>query len=311
MLFGAESALAVKASEEAARLIRPNDVVGSLGSDMFGEEINHYSGSLSFRHADISLPGNDDLPMLVGRRYTVEGTGPFGGGASRFGGLFGDWDIDLPVIHGTYAASGAQGIRGFKVRASVKSPPESESLTTDVVDPRSGESDARCSQFGPPPDYKGMPLQSYAIFSSWDYWHGINLYVPGAGDREILRRSPQNTLAPGGQIASYPLVTTDQWQFKCLPTLANGEPGEGFDARSPSGMTYRFDWLVYRSADALFKSGLDTASFGSEGENVIIDPWAGTLARAQALIYPTRITDRFGNYVALNWSGAKLLSMVA
>lgn len=57
-----------------------------------------------FRHTDISLPGNDDLPMSVGRRYTVEGTGAYGGGASKFGGgLFGDWSIHLPVIHGTFA----------------------------------------------------------------------------------------------------------------------------------------------------------------------------------------------------------------
>ena len=136
------------------------------------------------------------------------------------------------------------------------------------------ESDARCSQFGPPPDYKGLPLSTYVVFSSWDYWHGTNLYVPGAGDREILKRSPQNALAPGGQVSNYPLVTTDHWQFGCLPTLANGEPGEGFLARSPSGVTYRFDWLVYRPVDGIFKS--DSASVSStNGDESNINPIHG------------------------------------
>lgn len=119
MLAALDPVRATRPSEEAHRLVHPNDVVGALGSDEFGEEINHYTGSLSFRQSDIALPGNDRLPMTVGRRYTVEGTGPFGGGASRFGGgLFGDWDIDLPVIHGTFAASGVQGGRGFKVKTT-------------------------------------------------------------------------------------------------------------------------------------------------------------------------------------------------
>ena len=307
MLLGCESALAVKASEESHRLVRPNDVVSSLGAATFGEEINHYSGSLSFRHTDISLPGNDDLPMSVGRRYTVEGTGAYGGGASKFGGgLFGDWDIDLPVIHGTFAASGAQGVRGFKVLVVQGGPVESAVGTGE-----SGASDARCTKFGPPPDYKGLPLSSYVIFSYFDYWHGINLYVPGAGDQEILKRSSQNTSAPGGQVSSYPLVTQSHWQFSCLPTLANGEPGEGFLARSPSGMTYRFDWLVYRQADTLSKSDSSGGVTNLDGSNINPDPWTAHLARSQALLYPTRITDRFGNAVTLNWSGSKLLSMSA
>src|SRR5690606_5382631 len=64
--------------------------------------------------------------------------------------------------------------------------------------------------------------------------------------------------------------------------------------------------------DGIFKSDSASASSGNGDEsNINPDPWSATLARVQALLYPTRITDRFGNSLTLNWSGSKLISMIA
>lgn len=61
---------------ESHKLIRANDTVGSLGVDLFGDEVNLYSGALSFAAVDVDLPGNDDLPMRIARKFSVPGGHP-------------------------------------------------------------------------------------------------------------------------------------------------------------------------------------------------------------------------------------------
>ena len=164
---------------ESHKLIRAYDTVGSLGVDLFGDEVNLYSGALSFAAVDVDLPGNDDLPMRIARKFSVESFGGARSSALYLAGAFGDWELDLPMIHGTFSE-----LDGF-------------------------------------PD---------GFFSSHEFWHGTSLYVPGIGDQEILHRSSVNMLAPGGDVAAYPLVTRDHWQIACTVVLQNGgESGTGRD----------------------------------------------------------------------------------
>ncbi len=44
-----------------------------LGADLFGDKLNYYNGSLEFVQIDVSLKGNNALPMSVGRRLVTGG----------------------------------------------------------------------------------------------------------------------------------------------------------------------------------------------------------------------------------------------
>lgn len=202
---------------EQYKLIKAPTAVGKLGTDLFGDRINYYNGSLEFVQQDVSLPGNSALPVSVGRRFAV-------GDKHLTDGMFREWDIEIPHIHGTFS-------KEF------------------------GWQPQRCSSFGQPPDVGN----GQTTFRSFEYWHGNYLYVPGAGEQEVLKRSASNTNVPSDGLAT-PLVTKNHWAIRCLPALASAIPGtpseetgEGFLAISPDGTQYRFDWLVVRAAGTLSK----------------------------------------------------------
>lgn len=299
------SALAQETStyQQQGKLIRAPRDVARLGADLFGDKVNLYTGALEFVHNDISLPGNNALPVSVGRRLVV-------GQEGNDNALFGKWDIEIPHLHGVFAMQGGWA-------AGLGTVPGN-----------------RCSAFGEPPTKSG----SYGSNSTWrgtEYWHGSFLYVPGAGDQEILRRNPSYTQAPGGDTAGYPLVTRNNWAFRCLPALAAGntQSGEGFIAISPDGTQYRFDWMITRGLPILTKSNAgpaaaraardeaasagsaaarvereeagsaDSARIGDIGEspNAIA---GNALARVEVWILPTLVTDRFGNTVTYTYDPA-------
>jgi RHS repeat-associated protein len=224
------------------QITRGSQNITTLGADLMGDKVNLYNGALEFNQTDVSLPGNNALPVAVARRHVA-------GRDRMIQGEFGDWDLDVPQMHGVFAAAtGWVGSTG----------------TT-----------ARCTNYGPPPTYVASAT---AFWYAEEFWQSNFMSIPGFGNQEILRRSAANTLAPSdGQ--SYPLVTRDHWQIRCLPSLINGA-GEGFIALSPEGTQYRFDWLATRSQPTLrFSTG-------------------APLARAEVRLRATLVTDRFGNTVS-------------
>ncbi|MDP3086455.1 MAG: hypothetical protein Q8N44_22520, partial [Rubrivivax sp.] len=191
------------------QLTRASQNITSLGAELMGDRVNLYTGALEFQHGDISLPGNSALPVALGRRHTV-GRDPI------VQGEFGDWDLDVPHIRGVFPTA-----RGWKTMNG---------------------STARCSNYGPQADFI---LSGTAFWYAEEFWQGNHMAIPGAGSQELLLRSYANTLMPSdGQ--NYPVVTRDNWQLRCLPSVANG-PGEGFVALAPDGTQYRFDWMVTRT----------------------------------------------------------------
>ena len=104
---------------ESHMLIRANDTV---------------SGALSFAAVDVDLPGNDDLPMRIARKFSVESFGGARSSALYLAGAFGDWELDLPMIHGTFSE-----LDGFKVAGP-------SSLGRE-----------RCTGFDEPPPAAGSP----------------------------------------------------------------------------------------------------------------------------------------------------------
>ncbi|WP_431286228.1 RHS repeat-associated core domain-containing protein [Roseateles chitinivorans] len=165
-------------------------------------------------------------------------------------------------------------------------------------------SNLRCTNFGAPPDTPSQPLAPG--WRAKEYWQGNFINIPGAGQQEVLRRdSAVNTNVPDDGQAT-PLVTTGLWAIRCLGSLASTgsatpvkDQGEGFLAISPDGTRYRFDWLVSRTAGGMSKQ----ASLA--GAHV-------SMERVDVRIFPTLITDRFGNTVSYTFDPIdkwKLLSI--
>ena len=258
------------------KLIRAPKALTALGNDLFGDRVNLYRGTLEFVQTDVSLEGNNALPVAVTRKLTTGSRGNLGQG------LFSEWELDIPRM---------SGIFNKNVGWVRQTAPGS---TTNQ----------RCSNFGAPPDTAKTANGVY--YRAREYWQGNFLHVPGGGQQEVLLRDPAvNTNVPDDG-ASTPLVTTGLWSIRCLASLASTtastptqDQGEGFLAISPDGTRYRFDWLVTRDQTPLTK--VSTAA----GAHL-------SIARQEVQIFPTLITDRFGNTVSYTYDTtdkAKVLSI--
>lgn len=279
---------------EQGKLIRAGEAVGTLGADLFGDKINLYTGTVEFIQTDVSLPGNNALPVSVGRRLATGGEGIQGG----IGAAFGDWELEIPHMHGVFAQStGWQTLNG---------------------------GNARCTGFSAARTVSGAGGGS--TWAGDEYWHGHFMYVPGAGSQEVLIKSPANTNVPSDG-NTWPLVTKNHWALRCLSTMKRGA-GQGFIAVAPDGTQYQFDWMVsrpYRSASKSTRAPvpglaggpgatLDQAVIGPGGEDLSNLVVGGLLLRSEVWIMPSRVTDRYGNYVEYNYSSTepwKVVSIVA
>lgn len=210
----------VEAYLEQGKQIKAPESVHRLSADLFGDSVNFYTGGLTFRQTDVSLPGNNSLSVSVGRRVSA-------GAQVEAGRPFGRWELDVPHIQGTFSLN--------------------DGWVTQFGTTK------RCSNFSSPRSAYGT---NSSLWGAETFWAGSFLHIPGAEGRRMLLRAPSFTKAPGA-LASYPVVTSDHWTFECLPTLANdstGTMGEGFIAISPEGTRYKFDWLINYSAPTLRKT---------------------------------------------------------
>jgi YD repeat-containing protein len=279
---------------EQIKQIRAPDAVTKVGADLFGDSVNLYTGTLEFRQVDVSLKGNNSLPVVVGRRVGTGSSSPY-----RTDRPFGQWDLDIPHVHGVFGATAG--------------------WTAD------GAASNRCSSFGAPSGTSGMSNAGY--WDSDEFWGGNFLYVPGYGDQQMLLRDGANLRSPAWPAAAtlYPIVTRDQWTFSCLPALKNASTlkkrtGEGFLAIAPDGTKYQFDWMVEYSTSGLSKSAsasfasttpvltkaqpAETAAVSIPGAEEPATPDEDSiyrLPRNQVWILPTKITDRFGNFVTYTY----------
>ena len=202
-------------ADDHAKRITSAEVVGTLGEDMFGEQVNFYTGSTSFTHTDLEVPGNSALPVRAGRRFAIDGSK-----VDPYGHAFGDWELDVPYLSGTYPAD-----RGWQVSTSAPN--------------------NRCSSPATP-EQAAPPTHSW--WHGYEIWQGNSLYVPGAGDQTVLFREATIPGAP-----SFSWITKSFWLLTCTPSILNGS-GEGFIATAPDGTRYTFDRLATRRARGLGKS---------------------------------------------------------
>jgi YD repeat-containing protein len=287
--------------QEYKKLVHVRDDIAPLGQNPFGESISLYNGELSFRQTDISLPGRGPL-IEITRTFAVTGIDEREGRADN---AFGDWELDVPRISTITA-----GLRVDKPW---------------VV--QTANNYRRCTLFGRPPTVAAS--NGGAPWEPDTWWHGYQLIVPGSGSQELLRRTSANTLSPQMDGMSFPIVTKQNWMLSCLPATDN-DPGEAFLAVAPDGTKYTFNHIAYGWAagmerpigsgplaarhDYASPASDDVLEDGDDVQDAVVSPNANKddfVRRAKATMLVTRVEDRFGNYVAYNYNGNDLSSIVA
>lgn len=242
----------VSPQQEHLRRVTRAQGIDALEDDLFGDSINAYTGGVQFSVTDVSIPGNSDLPVALARRFDVNGVRGRNARA-RSGNVFDDWDLDIPHMHGVFAAS-----VGWQAGPTAN---------------------VRCAQ----PNQAQAAPPATGGFEPDDYWQGNQLYVPGQGDDEIQHLAASAPDRPTDGLI-YQWVTKGLWYFSCLPTTANGVAGDAFLARDPDGNKYWFNQVVEKLYSPLQR---ETST---------------PLARREIVILPTRIEDRFGNWVNYTYS---------
>ncbi len=268
------TAQTVTTYDELFKRVGATQTIGALNAELLGDKFNLYDGTLEFVQTDVSLPGNNALPVAAGRRFQTNED-------AIIRGHFGEWDLEIPRLHGVFA-SGSKN-QGWTV------------FTGANADYR------RCSMNGEPPAGRAS-ISSDVTFEPNEFWSGNHLYIPGQGDQELLARTSGNTRSPS-DLATWPIITKDGWQFSCINIANPGSgstskiQGEGMLARAPDGTIYRFDWLVNRIASSLKKS------VGPQRRKPVANTDA-LLERDEFWLLPTKDTDRFGNTVTYSYDAS-------
>ncbi|WP_242112276.1 RHS repeat domain-containing protein [Luteimonas aquatica] len=206
--------------QEYASTIKESREIAAIGDDGFGDETQPFNGSTEFKATDLSLPGNNDLPVEAGRRFLVEDRNQGVDHQRAYLGGYADWDIEVPYISGTFASDDGGWVVG---------PPEDANRYR------------RCSRLDPP-YVSGAPNFLFGYV-----WDKNGLYIPGEEEGMLLPAKAGSYKAPTDG-KTYPWVTTQNTRLRCLPQLRNGQPGEGFAAVTAKGVTYYFDLMVLRGA---------------------------------------------------------------
>ena len=256
------------AQDYSDEFIRQRYGVTALGSSLFGDSTGLSTWATEFVTTDISLPGNSALPVNLTRRYRVDyRTAPM---SARAPGLFIDWELDLPHLHGTFARTEGNATSGWQV--STPGLPN-QRCSVDPNNPAQGQPPTATSS------------GNYRVFQSYQYWHGNSLYNPGQGDETLMVTAPGNANRPADG-RTYRWVASNNWVVACLPSTANDVPDEGFLVVSPEGTKYFFDWFAKVTASPVSAAG-----------GVFPNSWVSYLDRQEQYIFPTRIEHRFGNWV--------------
>lgn len=202
-------AQAAEAWQEYDKIINGRQTIAALGPTLFGDNVNLATGGLSFATTDVSLPGNNALPVAVTRTFSVKSKAGFPDPDRTIDdGHFGDWEMDLPNISGTYATA------------------------TGWANGRSDRALLRCSVANTTEAASPNVTVGTSSFRSHMIWHGNRINIPGRGSAAMLVANA-NTPRPttGGP---FYWATSDWTAVSCLPSIQNST-GEGFLAITADG----------------------------------------------------------------------------
>jgi len=139
-------ASAIEPYQEYRKHIESAQNLTALKDDLMGDSVSLYNGKTDFAVTDVSLPGNNGLPVELRRHFSAEldlvGGNSYNANLDGVGG----WEVDVPNISGTF--------------------------------PATGWGDTRCSGH--------MVPTYPPAFQLTEIWQGNQVHIPGAGDRTML-----------------------------------------------------------------------------------------------------------------------------
>ncbi|GAB3353481.1 RHS repeat protein [Lysobacter tyrosinilyticus] len=290
-------------------VLKTAQTIGTLGPDLFGEQVNLQDGATAFRATDVSVKTNSGLPMSVGRVLSISARDADSyGDAAHDGELFGMWKLDVPYMSGVFD--------------------ERTGWVSSMPDPQQ-----RCSvtdlAYMLPPGVRSVYTNWPDSYYAYQYWSGNRINIPGHGEEPLLYLPAGKSRPTDGRV--YYGTTKSNWRVACLPSLKNGA-GEGFLVVLPDGTRYTFDWMSSRKVGSLKDtqcvetyyneySGSYTPVTVTYHYNEILQIWVkrfegggggvsgGTrvstscseqvvVNRREYFLHATKVEDRFGNWVA-------------
>ncbi len=268
-----QTALGGDEYSEYGRSLKNRKTIASLGPDVFGDQVDLYSGGLSFATTDISLPGNNALPVEIRRQFRVRDVKK----VNIDDAPMGEWELDIPNLNlvmrvQTDPATGA-AVNRFQWAAYENIQNCSSTNWESVVGP------SLTNWYYIPSGVPGVNLRVDHQTRPTHYWNGRNANMPYGG--EILW--PNESRTKPSQGSGYLWTTKEGTYFSCLPNLKN-TTGEGYLAITPDGTKYWYDWAA-----------------SSHEPNLELGP-SQPLYRRKRSLYVTRVEDRFGNYVEYTYS---------
>lgn len=253
----------------------------------FGDQHSLENGSLSFNVVDVDIPGNSDL--VVEFRRTLALTDPM----KRLKGnhvypatRLGDWALGLPKIEATFDAKAGW------ITSDSSRPTKNCSLTS--------------SSYFQPPDGQEYPQ----AFRAHMFWNPPTIHYPDGGSGLLIYRGSGSSARPvpstGGP---YYWVTSSHDVVACIASLKNKNDtlpagaeerifgqGEGYLVTRPDGTKYWFDWIALESKLPSVSSAPQTGCCNLP-LTMEVEMQQATLA-----LYPSRVEDRFGNWVTYTYS---------
>lgn len=268
--------------EDYLRRLKASETVQPVGNSPFGEQINLYTGDLTFSQADIVLEGNGPTIRLVRDLASRQSSDVR---LRLRPNAMGDWTLSIPRI---------ETLINYPRGGLGNTSPGYNWTTSSATSPARHQ---RCTQFRRPQYYGTLDDPESA-------WFGMDLVSEDGRRQQLLRRATANTQyplmnGPNGQAMMFTGVTLQDWHIGCLPETSNGEVGEAYLVVSTNGMKYWLNHLVGEPAETVTKPDPN-----GSGVNLRQD-------RQFGIMYATRVEDRFGNWVDYNYSGSRIASISA
>lgn len=246
--------------ESYEKRMESSESVAALGSDVFGDNVNLQNGALSFSVTDVDIPGNNGLPVRFARSYQVQNSRE-----SVNNHMLADWTVQLPRIHGQFAAEWV-----------------SESDSTQ-----------RCSNFVLPRITPPTGAPS-GTFIHRQFWRGLNVDIPGVASGEMLLTESTTTRPTDRE--NYRWTTSDGLvHFYCETSTNLAFPGEVFVAVTSDGTRYYFDVPARRDVPDVRVPRNDQGG-ANVGDYV--------LPVVENSLYASKVEDRFGNKVFYSYSNS-------
>lgn len=260
--------------------INNSDIIRSRSvspETVMGEQFDLRRGSVAFRQVDLTLSGNGPS-IEVSRKFDLN-RNLFGNGAT-WNGAF-DWLLEVPRLS-TMALS-QRGNNAWPI-----------SEMHELWRVNSSNPLKRCSEFTEPLHVPSRNLAQPFLPKYW--WSGVMLEIPGSLSEPVLAVTPDSVLSAK---TTQKLSTSSGWVLSCLPGTKNGVAGEAFVATSPDGVKYWFDWFAQGYSDSAQEVNGQIVEYGEVMSTAI----------TQALLYATKVQDRFGNYVEYKYQGRNLIEI--